>query len=291
MGCRYLFLAALTMAMACEPTPRPKLICHNSNCVEPADPAQDDTLDSMDASLKLRDDDGRPLIDGIEMDLFWHRAEDRCIFAHDLDRGGDEASAVEGAQAIANFLETRRSHNQAVTQSGTAFAVFVELKGHVGASKDEKHNKEEKGKHAQCAIDVMQIMARVADQKTVAIELVVTSFEPTLLSAVREQGDYKSLSDSDWVTVKVGALQGVPPPLDGQTAPIDAFDRELTLDMVSVHPHWVRDAAIHSYRSNNWELSFWMFSGVSETFSAIDKHHPEYVVTSEARLLHRWLNR
>ena len=64
---------------------RPILICHNANCVEPADPEADDTIESLRASLAL-EWAGKPAMDGIEIDLIWDRIGDRCLFAHDLRR-------------------------------------------------------------------------------------------------------------------------------------------------------------------------------------------------------------
>jgi len=43
--------------------------------------------------------------------------------------------------------------------------------------------------------------------------------------------------------------------------------------------------------SSNVELLFWMFSATTETFAAIEQYEPEMVVTSEARLMRRWLER
>jgi hypothetical protein len=54
--------------------PRQIVICHNANCGEPTDPARDDTLPAFRESLAL-EDNGRPVIDGIELDSFWRGAQ------------------------------------------------------------------------------------------------------------------------------------------------------------------------------------------------------------------------
>ena len=52
------------LALGCNAPPeeRPLLICHNSNCVEPPAPEEDDTLEALEASLALEDATGLPFV-------------------------------------------------------------------------------------------------------------------------------------------------------------------------------------------------------------------------------------
>src|SRR5688572_2548703 len=121
-------VAGAALLGACT-RPSPLVICHNSNCASP-DTTRDDTLDAMAESFALSFD-GKPVLDGMEIDTFWDGAAGECIFAHDLDH--DTATpALAAAQAIADHLATSPmpSHN------GERFYAFIELKGYVGASFD-----------------------------------------------------------------------------------------------------------------------------------------------------------
>jgi hypothetical protein len=79
--------------------PDPLVICHNSNCAEPTDVRRDDTLEGLRASLAL-EYNGRPVLDGMEMDSFWRASDDKCLYAHDLEtvcssnRAGDGIGGV-----------------------------------------------------------------------------------------------------------------------------------------------------------------------------------------------------
>src|SRR5688500_3488493 len=94
-------LAAAAALAGCVDRPRDtRVMCHNANCVGPADPSRDDRLDSLAASLALTYD-GRPLLDGVEIDVFWHGASARCLFAHDQNDVSGAADARDAARAIA----------------------------------------------------------------------------------------------------------------------------------------------------------------------------------------------
>jgi len=277
------------LASACTPSSVvPALICHNSNCVEPANPDEDDTVDALQASLDLEDEDGRPLIDGVEIDTFWHGEDARCLFAHDLERPGEYPEVGAAVDVINAWLDERHAAGLPLTHEGRAFQVFVELKGHVAREKSARHSPAQRALHADCAVSVLRALGDAATADARPLKVVFTSFDPALLGAVHE-----ALADVDsgnLVEVRLGGLFGIPPPLDSQTLPLEAF-ADVPLDVVSIHPHWTRQAASAAFASEDLEVGYWMFSAVPETLQSISAHRPSFVTTSEARLLRTFLDR
>jgi hypothetical protein len=268
----------------------PLLICHNSNCHDGPNVDEDDNLDSLEAGLELVLDDGRPAIDGIEIDLFWRGADDTCIYAHDLDQV-DVATAVAPADLIVQHLIRRRDEGVAQTATGRPFTVFVEVKGHVGDSKSDKHTPEQRALHAACAIEVIERMAIPAESEAIELNVIVTALDPVLLAdvarAVREAGR----EDTPFVHVGFGALFGVPPPLDSQSQPMADFPDEIGIELASVHPHWISRANLQAIHSRGWDLGYWMFSTVPETYGAIRRDRPTSITTNEAATLNAWMGR
>lgn len=289
---RYVFpaLVGLAMlAMGCADEYSPRIICHNSNCVEPTDPDQDDTVDALKASLALEDEGNRPFIDGMEIDIFWFGDESRCIYAHDLAKPDESVPAQEAVDIINAHLSARQAQGLPLTRTGVNFAVFIELKGHVGVSKAEKHSPEQRASHVDCAISLAQSLEENARQGGFELEVVYMSFDPDLLLGLRNHPGYAALEAGNVTDMKLAILQGIPKPLDGQTLPLDQFPEEIGATVVSVHPHWTRDTDLNVYDSLGLELSYWMFDVVPETLDAIKRHRPAYITTNEARLMTRWL--
>src|SRR4051812_46901258 len=110
--CELAAVAAIVLA-GCHERPQPLVICHNSNCAEPQDPADDDTLDALRRSLALLGEDGTTPLDGIELDLLRHAGS--CLFAHDADHAAGHAEITEGASVVAEYLTTHSvvSHGRA----------------------------------------------------------------------------------------------------------------------------------------------------------------------------------
>ena len=119
---RIISSALLVVAFAASDRPHVLLICHNSNCAEPTDPQEDDTISAMNKSLALTVE-GKPAIDGLEVDLFWRASDDTCIFAHDLETAGTDL-ATQAADAVAFHITTAPQ----LTFGGGNFQMFVELK-------------------------------------------------------------------------------------------------------------------------------------------------------------------
>lgn len=272
-------LALLIVAASGCDNPRPDslVICHNANCVEPTDPEADDTLAALDESLSLTFQ-GRPLLDGVEIDTFWKGDEDICLYAHDLENA-ERVPAEEVALALADHFATPGP----LTYSDRPFQIFIELKGFVGISESDKHSPAQRDLHAACAWSVYQVIADAAIDEDREVEVVFTSFEPALLVALRRQEPAAPA-----IRVRFGAIQGIPVPLDGQTDPLDTYS-ESGIELVEMHPVWMLDGQYEAIQSADLELVFWMFEATAEIFAAIDRYEPAMIETSEARLMRGWL--
>ncbi|HVK86958.1 MAG TPA: hypothetical protein VM513_22720 [Kofleriaceae bacterium] len=270
-------LVLLALALAACDRPQPLVICHNGNCVEPTDPERDDTLEALEESLAL-EVNGRPAIDGIEIDTFWRGEDGTCLYAHDLD-GARSTLASEPATVLAAHLAKRGP----LTFSGAPLVISLELKGHVAAEKTAKHTPEQRALHAACAWDVYRVIADAAVANDQDAELIFSSFEPDVLRAVVD-----ATPASTPMPYSYGAIYGIPKPLDPSTHPLDEYTG-IPLSVVEVHDQWLNDAQYEGLLSANVRVVFWMFSATVETFAAIEQYEPDMVTTSEARLMRRWL--
>lgn len=286
---------ALLLATGCGPSDpewSPKVICHNANCVEPADVKEDDTLPALAASLALRGPGGAPLLDGVEIDTFWYGAEERCLFAHDLDSVETADPLADALTTITDYQDGLAAAGGALTRTGEPFSVYIELKGHVGPAKSEKHSPAQRVAHAECGRDAALTLRDAAAAGGWPLEVVFTSFDPDLLVALDALPEVRDLRASDGpITAKLGILQGVPAPLDSQSESFANIPPELDIDVVSTHPHWARHASLEAAGSKDWSLSIWMFTLVPETLDAITRYQPDAVTTSEANAFTRWLDR
>ncbi|MEZ4365034.1 MAG: hypothetical protein R2939_01960 [Kofleriaceae bacterium] len=275
---RVVGLIALALAASCE-LPSPAVICHNANCAGEVDPSRDDTLPALAESLALTYR-GRPAIDGVELDLFWRGSDDACIFSHDLDQA-DPAPAMDAAAALAAYL----AQPGPITASERPFEVLLELKPHVDAAEVVAHTPAQRTAHAACAWQVYDAIAAAALASGHEAVVTMSSYAPALLAEVLAQAP-----GTPPIPARLGALQGVPAPLDGQTSSLDAY-AGLPIAVVEVHPHWLLDGQAEAIASLGADLSLWMFSATAETFALIRQHQPVTVVTSEALLMRRWLAR
>jgi len=147
-------VVALALVVGCERPPT-LVICHNGNCAGTADPADDDTLEALSASLDLRWR-GRPVIDGVEVDALWHRPTQTCLFDHGP---GTELPPDTTAQAVALIAEHLALPD--VAANGDRFYVFIELKGYV-AGRYDLHTADELALHAGCALDLYECLVAAA---------------------------------------------------------------------------------------------------------------------------------
>jgi hypothetical protein len=282
-----LLLAAALALAGCALDWSPVVICHNANCAEPANPDDDDTPEALDASLALLGQDGRPAFDGLEIDTFWHGAEGTCLFAHDLNPPVSTVLADAPVRRIAAHLGARAEGGLPLTRTAERFTLLIELKGHSGPKKSEKHTPAERTSHAACAVEIGALLKQLADDGY-PLEVVYTSFDPLLLADLKASPGFDALS-TERFRVRIGILQGIPKPLDSQTVPLSEFPESLGADLVSVHPHWTTKAERQAFASRGLELGYWMFSLVPETLDAIRTHRPSYVTTGEARAFDAWL--
>src|SRR5688500_4616522 len=155
-------LAFVAVLAGCS-RPDALVICHNANCAEPADPADDDTIAALRDSLAL-ELAGAPVIDGMEIDTFFRASDDTCLYAHDLDR--DQTPAVEPANELAAYFA-----RTGPIAAGDQFHVLLELKSHVSADKLDRHTPEQANAHAACAWQLYEILAdaAIANQRDVIV--------------------------------------------------------------------------------------------------------------------------
>lgn len=266
------------LASACE-RPQVLVICHNANCVEPTDPELDDTLPAMRESLALTIA-GKPAIDALEVDTLYRATDGACLFAHDLQTPRNTPIS-DAAVEIAEHIRTASQ----LTRSGAPFRLFLELKAHVDADETMRHTPAQRDAHADCAWGVYDTIATAAIASGREVEVVFASFSPELLRAVIARTPAATP-----IPFLLDTFYGIPKPLDSETRPLSDF-AGIPLDMVEIHPQWIHDAQWEGLRSQGVQVVFWMFSATVETFAAIEQYEPEMVVTSEAQLLVRWLER
>ena len=282
------WFAIVLAGMGCGgETYQPAIICHNSHCVEPPDPELDDSPEVLRQSLDATDDAGQPILDGMEMDLFWRGSDNQCVFAHDLNQV-NPVMALDAVKIVADWLATPRTK---VTRTGGPYWVFLELKGQVGKAKTDVHTPAQRTMHAQCALDVLGVLMDGARTGAVPLNVRFTSFSAELLVAVS-----MALKDSPPnlgkdISVGLGAIQGVLKPLDSSTRPIDNYPKSIGIDMVTVHAQWVPDMTYQAYLSRGWKVGFWMFSATPESYEAIETFEPKWITTGEAKTMARWLAR
>lgn len=270
------FAIALVIA-ACD-RPTPLVICHNANCGEPTDPENDDTLPAFRESLTL-EQDGRPIIDGIELDSFFRGIDNVCLYAHDVANLREDTPAT----APAIELATHFARPGPISFADAPFLVLLELKAFVGINSKDRHSAEQRRLHAECAWDIYEIIsdAAIANRREVTIEF--QSFSPELLRAVLD--NRPAQTPTPYI---LGALQGVPAPFDDQSRPLSDYTG-LPIRDIQFHPLFMLDAQHEAALTTGAEISFFWFETTSEVFDAIEKFRPAAVDTSEARLMRRWL--
>ncbi|MBA3453113.1 MAG: hypothetical protein H0T42_08470 [Deltaproteobacteria bacterium] len=219
------------------------------------------------------------MLDGIELDTFWYRADGRCLFAHDLD--GDTTTPVSApAAVIADYLATtdRPSWN------GERFYLFLDLKAHVGASYDEAHTPEELVQHAECAFDAVDTIAAGARAGGHQLTVGLISGQPRHLEVVRASPRFQSTAEVELILI--GDI------FAPYSALVPEFaDYRFPLDAVEYHPDFMTEVHRETYRSFDIDLVQWSFVSTIEAFDAIEQWKPRYVVTNEAALMRRWIER
>jgi hypothetical protein len=279
MDKRSSLLALAVLVAACD-RPDVLVICHNSNCVEPTNPANDDTITALQESLALTVN-GAPVLDGIEFDAIWQGSSDTCLFAHDLERPRSTPLS-EAADVIAAHI---MAGGQLASRPGQPYWIFIELKAHVDPDETQSHTPEQRMMHAQCVWAAYTTIANAATATGQRIEVVFASFEPKLIAEL-----IATRPRATPFRYQFEALFGVPRPLSTSTRPLSDY-AGLPITLAEMHPQWLNDAQYEAMRSQNIDVLFWMFSATVETFAAIEQYEPKMVNTSEATLVRRWLER
>jgi hypothetical protein len=277
--CRLVALAALGLA-ACEP-PRPAVICHNGNCAAPTDPARDDTLGALRESLALTYQ-GRPLLDGVELDSLWRGADDVCLFAHDLETITEDVPATAPAEELATYFARPGPIGW---RDDAPFEVLLELKSGTAIDPTVRHTPAQLAGHAACAWDIYEIVAAAAVANDRDVRVTMSAFAPELLAAV-----LAAAPTTLPVPLRYEALQGLPAPLDTETRPLADY-HGLPIELVELHNQWITDAQADAVDALGADMSLFMFDATVETFAAIRQYRPVAVVTSEAELVRRWIER
>ncbi|MBL9014325.1 MAG: hypothetical protein JNL83_09115, partial [Myxococcales bacterium] len=172
-----------------------------------------------------------------------------------------------------------------LTFTGGPFEVSLELKTHVAVEKTARHTAEQRTLHARCAWDLYRVLADGAATNNRDVVVVFSSFEGLLLKEVMATAP--ALTP---IPYEFAAIFGVPAPLDPQTQSLGAYTG-VPLAAVEIHDQWIHDAQWEALIQMDVDIVFWMFSATTETFQAIRQYEPDKIVTSEARLMRRWLDR
>jgi hypothetical protein len=271
---------AVAVAVAACDRPSPLVLCHNANCIGP-DVEHDDDLPTLHKSL-AQTYDGLPALDGLEIDTFWWGAVSRCLFAHDLSHGTD-VSANDAATAIATYLST----NDRVSFNGTRFYMLMELKPNVAESFSEMHTPAQYTQHATCLLDAIDIILAAARTKGHAITFGVLTAAPEGLRVLASQPRWQALESEAGVETLL--IADIFAPYSSVVPHLSDFD-DVALDAVEYHPDFMTVSKREAYRSLGLDLIEWSYVPTSESFDAIERWDPKYVLTNDALLLRRWID-
>ena len=257
---------------ACMPEYDPILICHNGNCGGTGRYA-DDSMEALDESLAL-ERDGRPMIDGVELDTFLYyqaRTEtNTCLFAHDAGDPDAAPSPMAAAARISQHLQQDIS-----SWNGERFYLKIELKPTVFGQADF-HDEEQLGIHAECALDMA--LAAVENTRT-PVTVLFDSVAECLHRSL-----YKRRTDARWAGLFDSPLVEVM--YSGPVVP----ERSCVRFVPDVRTFFVRswrDTEIETIRP----VMVWLDrrSENTETLKIIRHLRPEYVATSTAPFVRGWI--
>jgi hypothetical protein len=271
---------SLLLALCACDRPETFVMCHNANCTS-LGVEYDDTRRGLAEAFALTYD-GKPALDGIEWDTFWYGAESRCLFAHDLNNDTSTDANV-AATDIANYL----AGAQVASWNGERFYTFIELKGFVGESFSDAHTPAQRAQHAGCALDVLETIAAGARAGGHRLTVGFVAGVPALHEALVADPRWEMFTaDPELELMLVGDIFA---PYSGLVP--ELHDYKLPLDAVEYHPDYMTVQHRETYRSLGIELVQWSFISSREAFAAIGRWEPGYVVSNEALLLRRWLER
>lgn len=270
-----LLVGAIIAFGGCD-RPAVAIVCHNANCGQPFDPSRDDTLAALDESLAL-EHEGRPVIDGVEIDLLWSAEVQACFFAHDHTQPDPESAAL-----VAEVLAAHLEGPHAITSGGGPFTLKLDLKPEVDGS-GARHSRADGDGHVACALDVFLTLRDAAQRGGRQLATYFDSESPELLSLLRSHPAWPTLP-LPGIEVKLSAAFMVP----GVTGAL-LGDFGVALDAVSLHPDWINSAQRNALNARNIELTLWSRSLGPRQLRAVADLEPSFVSTSDAVRLRRWL--
>jgi hypothetical protein len=267
-------LALLTVILVagCE-RPRALIICHNGNCYGHTDPFLDDTLQALRRSLALRWN-GEPLLDGVELDSLWDPENSRCAFAHDPARAATSFGAVEAATEVAQHLR-----DTAAEVGARRFYVKLEMKP-VSGPDGAPLTDEQASAHADCAIDMYDVMAAAAAETGRRLTVFFESTDPGLALLVTQRPRYPGKNEG------ADVQSGIIVPIDADP-PEDLDVDAVTIEWTEIGPE--RADEFRELRSRGIDLIVWMYDADIAVFESLDLARPTFVTTNEAALVREWL--
>jgi hypothetical protein len=274
-----LVLGLVFGAAACS-REQPLLFCHNGNCAQPTSPSSDDTLAALADSLALRYR-GRPVIDGVELDLTWdgpaNGGAGRCAFSHHVTASAP--AALEAAQLIVRHLES-----QAITSwNGEWFHLQLELKRDVDAS-GASHSPAQALAHVGCALDVIDSVEGAVTEAT-RVEFIVDSGSGQLLRALADHPRWLAKRPGPAVRYRTAMDFLDPTPISFALQSLADFP---PVTDVVFHPNWVTQGQWQAIRSMGIDVTLWMCIGSDVTLSGIQRFEPRAVITNDVMFLRRW---
>ena len=275
-------LLLLALAAACDRRPQAVLMCHNSNCAHATDPSADDTLSSLDDSLALTYL-GRPPIDGVEIDTLWDSERSLCLFAHDFEKSADEL-AMEAVDHVTGHM----LRSGAITWDGEAFRVKIESKAAVTPG-GAHHSAEDLAAHQACVLDMMDRLMEAAVAGDRALEIILEAEDIDFVRTLTAHPRWPGKNPGEGLRIKLEAnvkSAGLTP---DDLVSLTGGDRRDGIDVLAFHSTRFPDGQQQSYEALDVDLMLWMLDASLETFYAAEVYHPEYVNTSEAVLLRRWM--
>jgi hypothetical protein len=253
----------LIVLAACDPPYDPILICHNANCAGTGRYA-DDTIEGLAESLALRSD-GRPIIDGVEIDtyLYWDGAQSHCLFAHDDLEPELAASPRAAAAMVAEHL-----HGPTPAWNGERFYLKVELKPTV-AGTNLFHTGPQLQQHAECVLDAIEVAVAGS---TVPVTVILDSTNECLHDELQLR-----LTERSW-DLEVLYSGPLVPSRECQPVP---------LDIRTIRAESWRDDSLESLRP----IMVWLDADAENTEALkIDYYlRPEYVASSHAPFVRGWI--
>jgi hypothetical protein len=262
-------LAAAASAGCARRPPDALLICHNANCANPGTADADDTMDALTSSLAL-EVDGRPALDGVELDSVWDRASGRCLFAHGADAAAPDFS--EATRLVTDYL----SRPGDVSWNRARFYVKIELKQEVDGGGDA-HSAAEAASHADCMLDQLAVLEAAARAHDRALTVLFDSGEASLLLAITQRPRWPGKRTGEQVEVKleVGYDSNVPSGLEPDVLTIrwGAIDEGVRTELAA--------------RGKN--VLAWGRDPSAATLADLAYLEPTFIGANDGVLVRRWL--